>query len=118
VVATNDVGPGEGATIQATPRKRPSAPLNMTATRRVRAAMVKWDAPADNGGAPITKYLARCLPVKNDSLRTRRVETTNLKVLVEGLRAGQKYRCNVRAFNEAGSSPWSVGQAVRPNRPR
>ena len=62
VRAVNSVDPGTAVTGTATPMADaapmtpPSVPLNLVATRGYKQITLTWDAPADDGGSPITGY--------------------------------------------------------------
>jgi uncharacterized repeat protein (TIGR01451 family) len=114
VVAITEAGQGDEATIEATPRTKPSAPRQLGATAGNRSAALRWAAPLSNGGAAITKYVARCVP-RDSSLANRRATTNGARnVTVGNMRNGKTYDCQVRAVNAAGPGPWSSKVAVRP----
>ena len=63
VTATNVVGTGPGASATAVPATVPSAPLNVIGTGGNGSAVLRWTAPASNGGAPITSYTVTSSPL-------------------------------------------------------
>ncbi len=61
VTATNTLGQGPpSAVVSATPSAKPTVPgppLNMTATGSTKGVLLSWNAPASNGGSPVTSYI-------------------------------------------------------------
>jgi uncharacterized repeat protein (TIGR01451 family) len=113
VVATNARGESPAATIRSRPRTVPTAPRDLTvSSTQPRTINASWQRPENNGGAPINRYVVRCQPV-NPDFATRRAETTTRNAVVTGVRRGERYRCQVRAFNVAGGGPWSTRAVLR-----
>lgn len=79
----------------------PAAAGNVMAIAGDESARVMWDAPADNGGAPVTAYTVTSSPGGAGC------ETVALECTVTGLTNGTAYRFRVRATNVAGSGPLS-----------
>jgi predicted phage tail protein len=79
-------------------------------------AVVRWTAPADNGGSPIERYEIRVLDSKGrqvGGLRTAGASST--AHTVTGLANGTTYRFQVRAVNAIGAGGWSaVSSMVTP----
>jgi hypothetical protein len=76
-----------------------SRPQNVSVMPRPSAALVSWDAPADNGGLPISGYQVTAAP------GGRTCTTTGERTcLVPNLTVGTKYTFSVRATNAAGTS--------------
>ncbi len=80
----------------------PGAPTNITVTPLLGAVQVSFDAPADNGGSPITLYTVTSSP----GGLTATGATGPLTV--SGLSYGTDYTFTVVALNEAGSSAASA----------
>jgi hypothetical protein len=119
VRAVNEVGPGAWSADSGlvTPANAPGAPGIRQAWPRNRAAIVRWQAPAEDGGADITGYRVQVL------LGTRRVGAlraasgTARSLRVTGLRNGLRYRFRVLAMNDQGAGRWSPrSNVVRPRR--
>lgn len=94
VRAVNDVGFGPSAGDVATPATTPGAPTNLTATRGDGSVTLAFDAPADDGGSPITGYEVSVdegdwIALPDDGK-------------VSGLTNGTTYLFWVRAVNEVG----------------
>ncbi|WP_304519296.1 peroxidase family protein [Actinoplanes aureus] len=87
-------------------------------------AVVRWTAPASNGGSPILRYEIRVLDAKNRQVGTLRTATSAAAVrTVTGLANGTPYRFQVRAINAIGAGPWSsastsVTPRTVPGKPR
>lgn len=80
----------------------PGAPLNVTAAPGDSQLVVAWDAPAKDGGAPVSGYVATASP----SGKTCESSTT-AGCTITGLENGQAHTVNVTATNEAGTSAFS-----------
>ncbi|MEM3611770.1 MAG: fibronectin type III domain-containing protein [Thermoplasmata archaeon] len=107
VSAYNTEGEGEPATIYVTAQYAPSAPQNLRSIVHTDVVVLKWELPADDGGAPIYSYRV----YRDDTL---------LAVLTAGgdfetpplcqyadteIQAGAIYHYNVSAMNWVGVSP-------------
>ena len=106
--------PGFPATVVGViPRTVPDAPGNVAAAPRDSVALLTWDAPASDGGAPITGYewdgdgttLGWRDVLGGAGIRSYRVT---------GLTNGQAYTLKVRAVNEAGEGAAASASAVTP----
>jgi hypothetical protein len=67
-------------------------------------AVVRF-TPKGNGGSPILKFEAKCVPVRRGEVRSLIGEDSPLKV--KYLTKDKKYRCKVRAKNKIGFGNWS-----------
>lgn len=110
VRATNGVGSGAFSPFTSTfslPATRPDAPTAVTVTAASStSATVKFSPPAWNGGSAITSYLARCESTNGGIARTK--SGSGSPITVTNLTKGKKYRCQVRAINSVGVSPYSA----------
>lgn len=113
VRAINEVGGGVFSALTASfplAAEAPSAPRSVTVAPTGTTVKVSFLAPASDGGSPVTSYLAHC--VSTDGGVTRSVSGTASPLTVTGLTSGKTYRCEVRATNAAGSSPFSTFSAT------
>jgi chitodextrinase len=100
-----------------TPATVPGAPQILNATPGDASATVRWNAPAGNGGSPITGYEVLVFDddanVQVGALRPAGATATSL--VVTGLTNGTQYRFQVRAANAIGTGPFSnLSNNVRP----
>ena len=92
----------DGATGQT--NQPPDPPRNLTAAVLGQKALsVDWEAPANDGGGPITSYDLSYGPVGESPTL---VSVSDLYKIVTGLRPGTRYEFRVSARNSAGSSSW------------
>ena len=104
-------GPGS-VEVSAVPRTVPGAPVNVSAEAGDGQATVTFTAPADNGGSPITGYVA----VSNPGNIT--TTGSGLSITITGLTNGTSYTFTVKAVNAAGNGPESAASnAVTPFTP-
>ncbi|GIE93752.1 peroxidase family protein [Paractinoplanes rishiriensis] len=96
----------------------PDAPIIGQATVGNGLAVVRWTAPADNGGSPILRYEVEVTNAQTGARigAVRTAAATASQLTVTGLANGTSYRFRVRAVNEAGSSDRST--ATKPATPR
>jgi hypothetical protein len=88
----------------------PGAPTNVRVVVGRSQLTVKWLAPANDGGSPITRYTVTSRP-GNKSCST----TGALSCTVKGLKSSQKYSFKVTATNAVGTSqPSSATRTVKP----
>ena len=126
VRATNRAGDGAWGSATATPATLPGAPGNISALAGDGTLTVSWNAPTDNGGAPVTSYSvayrANAFTCPNpNSIGNWAVRTTSsTSFTIGGLANTHSYRICVRASNSAGDSSWnsiSSSPSDRPGRP-
>jgi hypothetical protein len=107
-----------------TPATVPGAPQILNATSGDASATVRWNAPANNGGSPVTGYEVLVFDddanVQVGALRPAGAAATSL--VVTGLTNGTQYRFQVRAVNTVGAGAFSnlsnnVRPATAPGRP-
>jgi hypothetical protein len=86
----------------------PSAPVLTSATGGDASIVVSWNAPASNGGSPITGYTATATPGGASCTATMTSCT------ISGLTNGTAYTVTVHATNAVGSSPESAPLSATP----
>ncbi|SFF47205.1 Ca2+-binding protein, RTX toxin-related [Actinoplanes philippinensis] len=73
------------------------------------AVVVRWTAPADNGGSPIQRYEIQVLTGNGRQVGDLRTAPAGAAVqTVNGLADGTLYRFRVRAVNALGAGSWSA----------
>ena len=96
----------------------PDEPRVASVTAEDQALTVKWNAPSDDGGSPITGYRVQWKVLGEEEYPTANVEvsTANVReVTIRNLENDVTYVVHVQAENEFGPGEWS-GEAVgRPN---
>ncbi len=111
---TPDAGPiggQDGGADSGVPATAPSAPTSVTASAGDAQATVSWQAPANTGGRPVTRYTVTVSP--GDAQLT--VDASNLSATVTGLSNGTAYTFRVFATNAVGRGPDSaVSNPVTP----
>jgi hypothetical protein len=116
VTATNAAGTSDasGSSNQATTDTRISdAPSIGTATAGFEQATITFSAPAHDGGAAITTYVATSSP---GGIRGTVSGPGSGEITVTGLTNGEDYTFTVTAINENGTSaPSSASNSVTPN---
>jgi len=114
VSAVNSVGEGPFSNeVSATPCSAPSAPQNLVATAGNQQVLLSWQAPADNGGSPITGY--KVYWGTSSGSYTNVQNTGNvLTYTVTGLTNGQRYYFAVTAINSVGESAKSNEVSAMP----
>ena len=117
VSATNSKGEGpNSAEVSATPSRItsvPGAPTGLSAVAGDGQAALSWQAPADNGGEPITGYTVRW-GTSAGGPYPNTAETTETAATVTGLTNGMTYHFVVSANNVNGESANSDEVAVTP----
>jgi invasion protein IalB len=112
VAAVNMVGTGSASPTPAaaTPRTLPGPATGVTALGGDASAAVSWQAPADNGGSPITGYVVT--PYLNGVTQTPRIfDSPATSQTVGGLANEVNYTFTVKAVNVAGTGPASAPSA-------
>ena len=119
VIASSSVGDSPPSrSLTATPLADPPGPPVLTSvTARDKQAVVTWDPPASDGGAPITEY--RVNSSIGGQVCTVAATAPPLTCTVSGLVNGRYYSFWVTAVNSAGESPRSnvLGVQVAPALP-
>ena len=112
VTAVNSVGESSPSRrLTAIPKPDPpGAPFLAIVTGGNAQAKVEWDAPADDGGSPVTEYRV----FTGSGTRACTVSGLTEQCTVEGLTNGQRYEFWVTAVNSAGESPPSRRLSVTP----
>ena len=72
--------------------------------------VVRFKAPADDGGSTVHVYSAHCTPVSGGKGSERGGEVSPITVFA--LTGGKQYTCRVRARNKAGYGPYSAPSKV------
>ena len=87
----------------------PRAPTRVAATPGNGSAVVKWTAPANDGGSAITGYVVTSSP------GSKVCKTTGAKsCTIRGLKNGTRYSVAVRARNKEGLGAVSAHATVKP----
>jgi fibronectin type 3 domain-containing protein len=117
VSAGNAIGNGTNSTeVNATPLTTPSEPVNIHAEGGDGRVDLSWQAPSDDGGAPITHY--RIYRGTTAGGETLLVELGSILSFVDtGVTNGQIYYYKVSAVNAAGEGAKSEESAGTPAAP-
>lgn len=103
VVATNPVGDSAASTsVTVTPQASPGAPSNVSATLTGSTVSVSWSLSTDDGGSPITGYIATAT-FDNGSLSCT-AGPSDTSCTIFGLTVGYTYSITVVAVNAVGQS--------------
>ncbi|MBU6328891.1 MAG: fibronectin type III domain-containing protein [Acidobacteria bacterium] len=119
LTATNiaGTGPASPASAMVRPYTVPGAPSpgGITATSRPSALLVAWNAPASDGGSPVTGYRVTLTPGGGTCTTTAPITSCT----IGGLTNGTAYQVSVAAMNIAGtgSASASVTGTPRPAPP-
>ena len=115
---TPNPGPTDPTTPGSGTPTAPDAPTIGRTTVGNGLAVVRWTAPADNGGSPILRYEVEVISAMTGNRvgAVRIAPATAAQLTVTGLANGTAYRFKVRAVNEAGASDRST--ASTPTMPR
>ncbi len=91
---------GVAGTTTVEPRDDATPPRNVTVSDKGNGTVsVRWDDPADDGGAPVLRYVVTADPTDG---RTRRETVTDEDVVLRSLRTGVKHRITVTAVTKYG----------------
>lgn len=102
--------PGGNGTV--TPRTAPGAPHIGSVSPGDRLVVVRWTAPAGNGGSPIRGYEVQAVDARTGrTVATRSFAGTAFTATVTGLANGTTYRFAVRAWNAIGTGAFSPASA-------
>ncbi|GAB1693560.1 peroxidase family protein [Krasilnikovia sp. M28-CT-15] len=94
-------------------RTAPGKPTIRQASPGNGVATVRWTAPAQDGGAPITRFEIQVLTAKGAQVGKLRTASAAASVLtVTGLTNGTGYRFRVRAVNSVGAGAFSATSAA------
>ena len=110
VRAVNDVGAGIEARVVATPAAVPGVPV-ASAFRRDSAALLRWEAPADDGGAPVLRYEYRWR-AGTAEFGEWAVAGLALEASVGGLTNDVEHTFEVRAVNGTGAGEAATVRAT------
>jgi len=78
-----------------------TAPVDVSATRANKAAVVRWLAPVSDGGSAITGYVVK---LTGTSLKTVNLSSAARSIKISGLVNGRSYLVSVVAKNAIGNS--------------
>ena len=127
VSARNDNGYGPAVSASSTPFTVPGPPGGVEADPGDRTLDVTWQAPADDGGSPVTRHEVRyrAEAATGSWTAARRPSapaagSSTWEASLGSLVNGRTYVIQVRAVNEGGPGPWAqtAGTPVgRPGRP-
>lgn len=87
---------------------RPTAPQQVQATPGRRQLTITWQPPANDGGAPITKYVIRVTHSEDSAM----YEAVGTSLTVDNLVGGTEYLVEVSAMNAAGPGVAGLGPAA------
>lgn len=116
VTATNAVGESNESarSNQITLPAAPGQPQNLTVTPGDARAQVRWDAPASDGGSPITGYVVTA----TDGIHTAiTLNVSNTSATLTGLNNDAPYTVSVVAINALGESPAASASVTPKNEP-
>ncbi len=89
-----------------TPATVPNPVRTVIPVRGDRSIAVQWDAPSDDGGRPVTRYIVTTDPTSAGC------ESDTTSCTVTGLTNGASYRVQVVAINEVGPSDVTQSETV------
>eukprot|EP01083_Nonionella_stella_P291956 993222_1 len=110
VKAENKIGWGGFSTpMSGTPATFPGAPTITGIIPGNSQIILKFSAPAENGGRAVSKYR-----LKIDGAEKQLLDTTGMSFVVTGLTNGQSYKFQVNAQNEMGWGKFSTAMTETP----
>ena len=111
VAARNEVGTGPGL-LSASVRTPgvPSQPVSVGVTAGPRMATVTWEAPADDGGRPLTGYVVETFP----SGARLTLDASTRRATLTGLSSTRAHTITVSATNATGNGPATPPASVLP----
>jgi hypothetical protein len=74
---------------------------------------IRWKAPIDDGGAPITGYHIEARTVGGEWQAWEMVDSATTRITLQKLQRGQEYQFRIIALNKAGKS-----EPGHPSRPK
>ncbi|MFM9134933.1 MAG: fibronectin type III domain-containing protein, partial [bacterium] len=116
VAAINAAGAGAASvpSPQVIPATKPGAPTQVVATARYESIAMRWTAPVDTGGLPLTGYRVRW-QASGGAWRSAPTGGPAPYFVLTSLRNGTGYTVQVAAVTAAGRGAWS--QPVGPRTP-
>jgi len=113
VTAVNAVGESEPSeSVRCVPADVPSVPLFIEISALYRGASISWEAPATDGGSPLTGYqIRRELP---DDETLIELDPDTLYFEDTGLENGRTYTYSLRSISAVGPSYWTDPVEVMP----
>lgn len=115
VIAKNALGEASASNVaSATSFAVASSPNSVTAAAGVASAVVKWAAPASNGGSPVTGYNVEYSTNADFSgSKTVAASSTAVSASLTGLTAGATYYVRVAAKTLAGTGAYASAPVVK-----
>ncbi len=114
VAAINARGTGPWSSISATPRTVPDAPAVASATPGDGAVTLDVEAPASDGGDPVTGYVVQQRIAGGAWAAPVEVAFDDASAVISGLANGVAVELRVAAQNAAGVGAWSTVVSVTP----
>ena len=113
VTGTNGVGAGptSAPSNAVTPLGRSTAPTAVAATPGDGSAVVRWRAPANNGGSSVSEYIVTPY-VGSVAQAARTFDAASTTRTISGLTNGKNYTFTVAAMTATGLSPTSGGSGA------
>ena len=111
VAATNSIGTGAFSTPSSpvtTPPTAPGTPTNLVAVSTTRTSVtLSWNAPADDGGSPITGYYIIYRTVDAGTYEDLEVNYATTSFTVTGLTPLAEYVFGIQAYNVIDNGIWT-----------
>ena len=116
VSATNAIGTSidSAPSVAVTPGSIASAPLSVAATPGAQRASISWTRPEDDGGSPISRYVASVVgdPSKFCEVFVTPSARGTERCDIAGLENGSRYNFEIAAFNDLGRGDFGVTSDV------